>query len=223
MRRNTLLISLVVVVMLVVWTAAMSGCKPKAAPGGGAVPTDLPPVEPPGEAPAADAGEPAAAGSAWTDAPSLTSIPDGVITGTINGKPFEAKTVRVKQGEDGPTLEISNVAVDEPTGIIMEDTGVSLRFPIAEGTTDELVKAFSDDVDFDMTHSYYHYPLGGDKGPMSINTTWGCALQITDWTLEADADDEDIIGNVKGKLAISFDDDEKSWIAGSFDCVYYKW
>ena len=225
MRHNTVVIGLVVAVMLVVWTAAMSGCKPKAAAGGGAVPADLPPVEPPGEAPAADAGEAAAAGFAWTDAPSLTSIPEGTITGRINGKPFEAKTVRVKKGEDGPVLEISNVAVEEPTGIIIEDTGVNLRFPIAEGTTAELVKAFSDDVDFDLTHSYYYYPQGSDKGPMSVNTTWGwgCALQITDWTLEADSDNEDILGNVKGRVAITFDDDEKSWIAGSFDCVYYKW
>ena len=223
MRRNTLLMGLVVVVMLVVWTAAMSGCKPKAAPGGDMALPDLPPpVEPPGEAPAADVSEPAPTEFAWTDAPSLTSIPDGVITGTINGEPFEAKTVRVKQDEGGPKLEISNVAVDEPTGIIVEDTGVSLRFPIAEGTTDELVKAFSDDVDFDMAHSYYWCPQGGDKGPMSVNATWGCALQITDWTLEADADNEDIIGNVKGKLAITYDDREKSWIAGSFDCIYYK-
>lgn len=220
MRRNTLLIGLLVVLMLVVWTAALTGCKPRTGPGGDAA---LPDVPPPGEAPGGAAGEPAPTEFAWTDAPSLPSIPDGVITGVVNGEPFEAKTVRVKQGENGGELEISNVAVDEPTDVIVEDTGISLRFPIAEGTTDELVKTFDDNVDFDMTHSFYWYPQGGDKGPMPVNPTWACALQVSDWVLAKDADDEDILGNVKGKLAITFDDDEKSWVAGSFDCVYYKW
>jgi hypothetical protein len=223
MRHNTLLMGLLVVLMLVVWTVALTGCKPKAAPQDDAALSDTPPVEPPGEAPAADVGDPTVTEFAWTDTPSLASIPAGAITGVINGQPFEAKTVRVNKADSGLTLELSDTAVDEPTDIIIKDTGVNLRFPIAEGTTGELLKSFDDEVDFEMTHAYYWYPQGDDKGPMSVNATWACALQISDWTLEANADDEAILGSVKGKVAITFDDEEKSWVAGSFDCIYYKW
>ena len=48
-----------------------------------------------------------------------------------------------------------------------------------------------------------------------------CALAVL--TLEADEENEYILGNAKGKVALTFVDKEKSWIAGTFDCVYYKW
>lgn len=159
----------------------------------------------------------------WTETPTLDAIPDGAIVGMINGKPFTAATVRLKVDDEQTVLEISDQAVDEPTGMTMSDTGLDLRFTLEPGKAGELVLAKDDEKDFDREHAYYHYPQGGDKGPMSVNASWGCALQITDWTLEVNEEDEDILGNAKGKVAVIFGDDEKSWVAGTFDCVYYEW
>jgi len=159
----------------------------------------------------------------WTETPSLDAIPEGGIVGMINGKPFTAATVRLKVDDEQTVLEISDQAVDKPTGLTSGDTGVPLRFTLEPGKPGELVLAKDDDKDFDREHAYYHYPQGGDKGPMSVNTSWGCALQISEWTLEVNEDDEDILGNAKGKVAVIFGDDEQSWVAGTFDCVYYEW
>ena len=61
---------------------------------------------------------------------------------------------------------------------------------------------------------------------MSVNYSWGAALQITDWTVEEPAEDAEtfhaVLGNVKGKVALVMDDDEKSWVTGEFDAVYYE-
>jgi len=210
MFRKTLLTSLLLVVVLAAWVIVMPGCQPKAQEGAVAPPA---PVEAPAE-------------FEWSEAPTLASIPDGPITGMINGEKFEAKTVRIEKTDDGPELEISSVAVETPTGLAMDDTGIELRFSIAEGTTAEFMKAFDDELDVEAGHAWYWYEQGGDKGPMSVNPTWGCALQITEWSLQADEDNEKILGHVKGKVAICFDevsDEQKGWVAGTFDCIYYEW
>ena len=210
-------------IMLVLLMAAMAmtlltGC-PKSADNADVEQIDPTPAE------VTDEPEPATVTSdfEWTEAPSLDAIPDGAIVGMINGKPFTAATVRLKTDDEQTVLEISDQAVDEPTGMTMSDTGLDLRFTLEPGKPGELVLAKDDDKDFDKEHAYYHYPQGDDKGPMSVNSSWGCALAITDWTLSANADDEDILGNAKGKVAVIFGDDEKSWVAGTFDCIYYKW
>ncbi|MCD6361316.1 MAG: hypothetical protein J7M38_10680 [Armatimonadetes bacterium] len=214
--RMTLLPFLV----LLTATLVLSGC-PKPQP---AQQEEVPPPENI-EAGADQPAETASVNSdfEWTATPSLDMIPDGPVVGMINGKPFAAQTVRLKQDDEQTVLEISDVAVDEPTGLTMDDTGVDLRFTLEPGKPGEFVVGIEDDKDFDKEHAYYHYPLPDDGGPMSINPSWGCALQITDWNLEGDENDEDILGRASGKVAITFDDEAKSWVAGTFDCIYYKW
>ncbi|MFO7945716.1 MAG: hypothetical protein R6V19_02730 [Armatimonadota bacterium] len=226
MLRRVMICSLVVAVLLSLFL--VPGCQqPPQDEAAAPPPVDQDPPEPPDEpaAPAEDAEKAAPDEFSWTETPSLDAIPEGTITGMINGEPFEAKTVRIQQLDDqvGAQLEISDQAVEEPTDIISEDTGVQLRFPIEEGTSGELVMSLDDDKDFDTTNAFYWYPQGDDKGPMSINADWGCALQIDDWTLEESEEYDDVVGTVTGKVAITFNDEKKSWVAGTFDCVYYEW
>jgi len=214
-----LIVSLLLLAVLITWTILMPGCQPKPQEAA---------VEPPAPVPQPESagGETTVAAPTeftWAEAPTLASIPNASITGMVNGEKFEAKTVRVKKGDSGPELEMSNGTADTPTGLIMDDTGVELRFPLAEGTTGQFTKALADDVDFDSAHGWYWYPQGGDKGPMSVNPTWACAVEVTEWTMQTSADDENVLGNIKGKVAVCFDDDSKSWVAGTFDCIYYKW
>jgi len=184
------------------------------------------PIAPPEEVqPTPEEGEPAAAVGefAWTETPSLDAIPEGNITGMINGEPFAAQTVRLRQDGEQTRLEISNVSVDGPTGLTMDDTGVDLKFTLTPGQPGEFVIAMEDEKDIGTRWATYNYPLPDDGGPMTENPSWACALQITEWTLEAAEENEDILGNAKGKVAITFDDEEKSWVAGTFEGVYYKW
>ncbi|NLO74026.1 MAG: hypothetical protein GX100_07995 [candidate division WS1 bacterium] len=181
--------------------------------------------------PAPEAPEPAATAEeapppdsfAWTDSPSLASIPGGAITGQINGKPFTAKLVRVKQEDKTFALEIVDKSADKPTDAVSGATGVQLTFSLPEGKPGELVLPVAATKESGKQHAYYWYPQGGDKGPMSVNCPWGCALQITEWTKGTDPQDEYVVGQVKGKVAVVFDDEAKSWVAGTFDCIEMKW
>ena len=214
---HTMLRKLVIVVVFVavlVTLVGICGCAKKTES------TVAPPVQPPppaANAPAAPAGE-----FAWTGAPTVAMIPSGPVKGMINGKAFEAKTVRIKQGDKSPSIEISDMAVEEPSGMLSGDTGAELDFPLPAGKPGEYARDVKTEKTFDKEHAYYYYPQGGDKGPMSVNPSWGAALKIDSWTSEKDPKDPDVLGKVKGKVVIVFDDEKKSWVAGDFDGVYYK-
>ncbi|MEI6503515.1 MAG: hypothetical protein WCP21_21085 [Armatimonadota bacterium] len=199
---------------------SLSGCPPAAK-------TTVMPTPPPAPAKAsstpATQGSPAAAAEfKWTNVPTVAAIPAGAVKGLINGKPFEAKTVRLKQSDKSPSLEISDMAVDEPSGMTTGDTAAELDFPLPVGKPGEYVKDVKTEKTFDKEHAYFYYPQGGDKGPMSVNPSWGAALKIDSWTSEKDPKDPDVLGKVKGKVLIVFDDEKKSWVAGDFEGVYYK-
>jgi hypothetical protein len=216
-RRMTLL---VLVAVLAVSALYMAGCpsKPKAPEAPAMTPT--PPPAPP---PAAKADAKAPAGSfTWTDSPTLEAIPSGPITGMIHGKPFTAKTVRVEQDKDAAVLVISDTAVDKPTGSLMSDVGADLTFDLKSGAPGQKILTVAAKKEQGKQHAYFHYTLGGGRGPMSVNPSWGCALDISEWKVAPDPKEPDVLGTVKGKVAIVFDDEDKSWVAGTFDGVYCK-
>ena len=211
----------IVVVLLSVAVAliTLSGCPKKEAPV--APPATGPVVPPAANAPAAPPSS-ASTKVKWTETPKVADIPDAPLAGMIDGKAFKPKTIRVKQGDKVPELEISDAKTDTPTGMIMNDTGASLDFPLTPGKAGEYVKDIAADKTFDKEHAFYYYQQGGDKGPMSVNPSWGAALQITEWTLTKDPTDDAVLGTVKGKVMIMYKDDKKSWVAGTFEGVFYK-
>ena len=224
---------MVAVALLVVAVLAMSllsGC-PSKTDETAAGPADLAPPTGPEAGAAADAPPATEAQSdfTWTDAPQLEMVPAGAIKGMVNGAAFEAKTVRVEKDSDGYTLEISNATEEKPGDMLSDDIAVELSFKGNEGEPTTVLKAVGDDIE--GAHAYYHYPME-DGTPMSMNPLWACALEVSEWTLEKDADNERVIGHVKGKVAITFDDaslndnvndETKSWVAGEFDTYYYEW
>jgi len=191
------------------------------------VPTDEPGVdtsdmEQPG------AGQPAVAAAEfeWTATPTVEDIPAGPVAGMMNGKPFAAQTVRVEDNEDGTfDLQISSKALedpDDPGGIISGDDGWELTFSMEEGTTGTMQWAVEDEKDFDQEHVYYWYARG-DEGPMSVNYSWGAALEITDWTVQEPNEGSDVVGTMKGRVLLVMEDDEQSWVAGEFEAPVYVW
>ena len=230
MSVSKLMFAAALLMVAVLAVGLLSGCPSKSDE------TVLAPVDPAppiGEEAGAATDAPAATGApsdfTWTDAPQLEMIPAGPVKGMVNGAPFEAKTVRVEKDTDGYTLEISNATEEKPGDIISDDIAVELSFKGNEGEPTTVLKAVGDDIE--GAHAYYHYPME-DGTPMSMNPLWACALQITEWKLEKDADNERVIGHVKGKVVITFDDaslndnvndETKSWVAGEFDTYYYEW
>ncbi len=205
------------IAMLLGGTFGLLGCQPKAE-----APTDTPESNMVDVAPP-DAGDAAPVDFVWSDLPAFEAIPAGNVTGMLNGEAFEAKTVRVHKTESGPVLEIFDVPVADQTSVPSDETGVSLRFNIKPGKNGQLTKAFEDDMDLNTAYAFYWYPKGDGETPVTVNAPWACALEITEWTLQADTENPDIIGRVKGKVAITFNDDADSWVAGTFDGVYYTW
>lgn len=215
MQHKVVVSGLVVAIVTALLIVGACGCTPKPAEV-----TDV--VEMPELPELPDEAQPAETTFEWTEAPTIESIPEGTIVGMINGQPFEAKTVRVQKRNKGPQLRISDGVPDTPTRSISKDIGIDLRFPLEEGAAGEYSTSFEDKKDFDTAHAFFWYPKSDGKGAMSVNPKWGAAMEVTEWTLEKDPDNEDIIGNVKGRVVITFGDDEKSWVAGSFDSIYFE-
>ena len=214
---------LLLAVVLTVSVVCIAGCpsKPKASDPSSAMKVPITSPAPAKAETKADAkAEPGK--FTWTDKPTLEAIPSGPLAGMINGKPFTAKTVRIKKKDKGSDLEISDGTTDKPTGVLTSDTGADLTFDLKPGAPGKKTMAVADKKEFEKQHAYFHYPQGGDKGPMSVNPDWGCALEITEWKQAADPKDPDVLGTVKGKVVIVFSDDTKSWVAGTFEGVYCK-
>ncbi len=206
----------ILLVVLALSLAVIPGCPHK--------PVDTPPVVMP---PPPPPPEPTAVSSTfkWTEEPALADIPSGPLLGMVNGKPFEAKTVRLEKKDDSYVLQIYDKAPDKPSGRVSDKTAIELTVTtqLTEGKPGEIILAIPDEKDFDSIRSYYYYPQGDDKGPMSMNQPWGCALKVDEWTIEKDPADDSVLGRVKGQVALVFDDEAKSWVAGDFDGVYYDW
>lgn len=184
--------------------------------------TTVTPAQPmKGETPPTEKAAAAPGDFAWTETPAIDKIPDGPVKGMINGKPFTAQTVRLRQKDDQVVLEIIDQKPDTPSGMVSGETGASLYLDLPAGKPAEFVAGLKDEKK-DPADATYIYPQGGDKGPMTINGDWGAALKVDEWTLAKDPADEAVLGKVKGKVAIVFGDEKKSWVAGTFDGVYYK-
>jgi len=214
---------------VLMFAVMIAGCPAQTPEEGAEVPPPDPAAGDMEAQPAEDTGAEQASFE-WTAEPTVDMIPSGPIRGEMNGKPFEAKTVRIEKSDDGTfELTISNTAVegDDPTAMITNDDAWQLTFTGTEAETGEWTWTVEQEKDFDKEHVYYWYQQENDEGPMSVNYDWGAALQITDWTLEDPDPNADtfstILGNVKGKVALVMDDDEKSWVAGEFDAIYYEW
>ncbi len=211
-------------VTLIVALALVAGCPSEES----AEVTVEPPMEvepPPGEIAPGEETAAAPTSFEWTDAPSVEQIPSGAVAGMMNGTPFTAQTVRVKRDDDDTfVLRISNKLPDppdNPTAMIMDDDGWELTFAMEEGSVGALQWAVADDKDFDSEHVYYWYQQ--DDSPMSVNYPWGAALEITEWTVAEPDEGSYILGTIRGKVALVMEDDEKSWVAGEFEAVYYEW
>ena len=198
--------------------AGFSGCpKPAMSPEEAVQPL---PVPSPTKPALALTGQAAAKSKAfaWTERPTLEMIPAAPLSGMVHGKPYTAKTAFVTKVRDRLTLVIWDTEPDA-SGMMPGWGMVELSLRLPEGQPGQIIKALTDKEDPDRTgHATFYFPLDAD-GNINVNVRWAAAVQISEWEMTPDREHPYLVGPIKGKLALCFDDQKKSWIAGTFEAV----
>ncbi|EKD49885.1 MAG: hypothetical protein ACD_63C00022G0002 [uncultured bacterium] len=140
----------------------------------------------------------------WTSATDKGSIPDIPIAGRINRKDVTIAAVQVTKWEDEYSWTFSNIAPDEPCGVLVDNSAVNFSSKVFKEGTFE--KKLDEEVEFEEYHSYYHYEQE-DGTPMSVNVEWSSKIVIS----KIDETNKKISGWAK----FDFGDGQTS-IAGSF-------
>lgn len=145
----------------------------------------------------------------WKPELKITEIPDMPVKGFINGKEVKMDYINFEQwrGSGDNVLNFGDVKPKNNCGFVENDNSFHLIHKSGEIKTGELLKAtFEQNLDgylayFDTTKTI--------ESDVKSTTGWNCALIITEMNDKT----------VKGKIAICFKDEKKSWIAGTFEAV----
>lgn len=145
----------------------------------------------------------------WKSELKISDIPEMPVKGFINGKEIKIEYINFEKwrGSGDNVINLGNVKPNNNCGYVESGSSFHIMHKSGEIKTGELLKA-TFDQNLDGYISYYDT---SKTGVSEIKSTipWNCALVITEIK-------EDI---VKGKLAICFKDDSKSWIAGTFEAI----
>jgi hypothetical protein len=145
----------------------------------------------------------------WSEEIGLENIPDIPLKGFINGKEIEIVYINFEQwrGSGDNVLNFGNKGPKQVCGYIEGDDAFHLMHKSGEIKEGEFLKS-SFLQQMDEYVAYFHYT--DENGEMKkISVPWNCALIITSM-------EENI---VKGKIAMCFNDELKSWIAGTFEAA----
>jgi hypothetical protein len=144
----------------------------------------------------------------WQEKISVADIPDAPIKGFLRGKELKIDYVNFEKwrGSGDNVINFGDKKPSQLCGYVENDNAVSLLHKSGDIPKGEFTKT-SFDANMDGYIADYHYT---EKDNMKkTSPPWNCALFI-----------EEINGEtVKGKIAICFKDDSKSWIAGRFEAV----
>jgi hypothetical protein len=144
----------------------------------------------------------------WMETLSPDKIPDMQIKGMINGKPVNIEYVNFEKwrGSGDNVINFSDKKPKQNCGFIENDMAFHLTRASGDFAEGEFVKeSFNKNIDGYSAEFHYYT----DNNIKKVSVPWNCVLKITE------IDDN----SVKGKIAICFKDDSKSWIAGNFEAV----
>jgi hypothetical protein len=146
---------------------------------------------------------------AWKQNLTVNDIPDSPIKGFLNGKEITFEYINFEnwRGSGDNVINFSNKRPKQDCGFVENDDAFTLIKKAGEFTVGNFVKE-SFDSRVDGVSSDYHYYQEG-KDIIKVDEQWNCALIITDINEKT----------VKGKIAICYNDKNKSWIAGTFEAV----
>lgn len=144
----------------------------------------------------------------WIEELSVNKIPDAPIKGMMNGKPISIDYVNFEKwrGSGDNVINFSDKKPKQNCGFIENDMAFHLTKASGDFIEGEFVKdGFNKNLDGYSAEFHYYV----DNTIKKISVPWNCALVITEIN----------DNTVKGKIAICFKDDSKSWIAGTFEAV----
>ena len=146
----------------------------------------------------------------WSETISADKIPDFPIKGMLNGKEFKVEYINFElwRGSDDNVINFSNKSPKQQCGSFAEDdSGFRLTKKAGQFKEGTFVKdSFSATVDGIIAD--FHFSLGKDN-TKNTSPDWNYALVITEINNKT----------VKGKIALCFKDESKSWVAGSFEAI----
>jgi hypothetical protein len=145
----------------------------------------------------------------WKDNLSVSDIPDFDVKGSLNGKEVRFPYIVFEKwrGSNDNFLNFSTFKSSHQCGYIENYQGFQLINKGSAISKTGFFKAkFSDDA---KTYRAFFRYLNSDGTSFKSDAGWNCALLI-------DKISDKI---VSGKVAICFNDERKSWIAGKFEAV----
>ncbi|MBN1633407.1 MAG: hypothetical protein JW917_04495 [Ignavibacteria bacterium] len=139
---------------------------------------------------------------------SVNDIPEFNVKGYINGKEVEIVYINFEKwrGNGDNVINFGTKKPEQDCGAVSNDTAFHLMRPSRDFTQGEFIKeSFTKDVD-GYVADYHVYESQESK---KFSVPWNCALVL------------DEIGEkyVKGKIAMCFKDEKKSWLAGTFEAI----
>lgn len=147
-------------------------------------------------------------GFAWSENLSLDEIPDTPLKGMLNGKEIKFDYINYEtwRGSGDNVINFGDKKPDQSCGFVDNDNAIHLTRKAGNFIKGEFVKdSFSKNSE--GITAEFHYTV--EANMKKVTVPWNCALEITE------------IGEktAKGKIAICFKDEAKSWIAGTFEAV----
>lgn len=145
----------------------------------------------------------------WKSELKITDIPDMPLKGYINGKEIKLDYLNFEQwrGSKDNVLNFGDTKPKNNCGYVESDNSFHLLHKADEIKAGEFLKA-SFDQNLDGYIAYYD-TLMVKNAEKKSSIQWNCALVITSMDEKT----------VKGKIAICFKDEKKSWIAGTFEAI----
>lgn len=145
----------------------------------------------------------------WKSELKITDIPDMPVKGYINGKEISLNYINFEQwrGSRDNILNFGDTRPKNNCGYVESDNSIHLIRKADEIKPGEFLKS-SFEQNLDGYISYYD-TLSVKDSDKKTSLQWNCALVITEMNEKT----------VKGKIALCFKDDKKSWVAGSFEAV----
>jgi hypothetical protein len=144
----------------------------------------------------------------WMEEVSVDKIPDTPLKGMMNGKPITIDYVNFEKwrGSGDNVINFSDKKPKQNCGFIENDMAFHITRASGDFGEGEFVKEnFNKNIDGYSAEFHYYV----ENNIKKISAPWNCALVITDISDKT----------VKGKIAICFKDEAKSWIAGTFEAT----
>lgn len=145
----------------------------------------------------------------WKQNLSVNDIPDTPVKGFLNGKEVNFEYINFEnwRGSGDNVINFSSRRPKQDCGFIENNDAFSLEKKGGEFLVGEFIKE-NFDAKIDGVFSSYHYYEEG-KELVKVDEQWNCVLVITEINEKT----------VKGKIAICYNDKNKSWVAGTFEAV----